>query len=98
MDTPKEDGGESLTLKWGTIKGWDLRTDKSRAIMQRYADLGMSFGAMQQRDTPEQKQIICELIDAIDGEIDNDWTGEVMTKEAAKEYVMNYGRKDSPNV
>jgi hypothetical protein len=85
---------ESLSLKWGTIKGWDLKTDKSLEIMQRYADLGMSYGAMQQHDTPEQKKLICELIDAVDGEIDNDWTGKVMTKDEAKEYVMNYGRKD----
>ena len=93
MDDRKEDGGtESLTLKWGTLKGWDLKSAKSKEIMRRYAALGMSFGAMQQDDTPEQKTIICELIDAIDGEIDNDWTGEVMTKDEAKAYVMNYGK------
>jgi hypothetical protein len=90
MDTETEQ--ESLTLKWGTIKGWGNLSDKSQAIMQRYADLGMSLGAMQQVDTPEQKAILCELIDAIDGPIENDWEGTTMTKEAAKEYVLNYRR------
>lgn len=83
-------GEEGLTLKWGTIKGWNGLSDESLAILQRYADLGMSFSAMGQRDTPEQKQILCELIDAIDGEIWNDWNGTVMTKDEAKAYVMEY--------
>ena len=81
---------QSLTLKWGTIKGWDGLSDESVAILQRYADLGMSLGAMQQKDTPEQKEILCELIDAIDGEIWNDWDGKTMTKDEAKTYVMEY--------
>lgn len=80
---------ESLTLKWGTIKGWNGLSDESIAILQRYADLGMSLGAMQQKDTPEQKQIICELIDAVD-EVWNDWEGKTMTKDEAKTYVMEY--------
>lgn len=81
---------ESLLLKWGTLKGWKLERDETKKIMQRYADLGMSMGAMQQRDTPEHKAIICELIDAIDGEIQNDWSGEKLTKDKAKKYVMEY--------
>lgn len=48
------------------------------------------MGAMQQRDTPEQKQALCDLIDAIDGEILNDWTGKTMTKDEAKKYVTEY--------
>ena len=83
-------GEESLTLKWGTLKGWDLKSDKSLELMKRYVDLGMSLGAMSQRDTPEQIDIICELIDAIDGEIWNDWEGKVMTKDDAKDYVREY--------
>lgn len=81
---------ESLSLKWGTLKGWELESDKAKEIMRRYIDIGASYSAMAQKDTPEQKQLICDLIDAIDGEIDNDWTGEVMSKDAAKNYVMTY--------
>jgi hypothetical protein len=83
---------ESLLLKWGTIKGWDLSADneKCKEILQQWADMGDSYSCMAQKDTPEQKQLICELIDAFDGEIQNDWSGEMMTKDEAKEYVMTY--------
>lgn len=81
---------EHLLLKWGTLKGWDLKTDKSREAAQKYAAFGMSMSAMAQHDTDEQKKALCELIDAIDGEIENDWTGETMSKEEAKKYVMEY--------
>ena len=84
-------GEECLLLKWGTLKGWNFTTEKSRAAAQKYADMGMAMGAMQQRDTPEQKEALCELIDAIDGEIVNDWSGERYTKEQAKAYVREYG-------
>lgn len=81
---------ERLILKWGTLKGWDNLGCMSRKIAQRYAELGMSKSAMLQRDTPEQKKILCELIDAIDGEIWHEWENTAMTKEAAKAYVMDY--------
>jgi hypothetical protein len=85
---------EHLSLKWGTLKGWNFAENKKAIdLFDRYVDLGASMSAMAQRDTPEQKQIICDLIDAIDGEITNDWSGEVMTKEQAKEYVMTYGER-----
>ncbi len=81
---------EHLLLKWGTLKGWKLESDKSRDLMKRYINLGSSPSAMMQDDTPEQKQIICDLIDAIDGPITNDWSGEKMTKDEAKKYVLEY--------
>lgn len=83
---------ESLTLKWGTLKGWNLERDETKDILKRYAGLGMKESAMAQRDTPEQKQLICDLIDAVDCEtISNDWSGEDMTKDEAKKYVQTYG-------
>ena len=85
---------ESLELKWGTLKGWCLESEANMGILRRYVDLGYSMSAMAQRDTPEQKQLLCELIDAVDGEVWNDWDGEVMTKEAAKKYVMDYRSED----
>jgi len=84
---------EHLLLKWGTLKGWNLESEASKAAAKKYVEFGMSSGAMTQRDTPDQKIALCELIDAIDGEISNDWSGEVMTKEQAKDYVMNYGKR-----
>lgn len=81
---------ESLMLKWGTLKGWDLKSEKSLDLLKRYSDQGFSMSAMAQNDTADQKQILCDLIDAVDGDITNDWSGEVMSKEAAKKYVMEY--------
>lgn len=84
---------EELTLKWGTLKGWKVESDASRAAIRKYAEGGISAaGVMLQHDTPEQKAALCDLIDAIDGEIYNDWSGETMTKEQAKAYVMEYGQ------
>lgn len=86
-------GQDELLLKWGTIKGWDLKSEAAKSAIKAYADIGEhSPSAMRQRDTPEQKQALCGLIDAIDGTITNDWSGETMTAEQAKSYVLGYGR------
>jgi hypothetical protein len=87
------EGAERLDLKWGTLKGWDLKSDKALDLIKRYHEYDVAWGCAQQRDTPEQKQIICDLIDAVDGPVWNDWDGKVMTKDEAKQYVINYGAK-----
>lgn len=84
---------EVLTLKWGTLKRWDSLRPENVKRVERYYELGASMSAMAQRDTPEQKQLICDLIDAVDGEIWNDWDGKVITKEDAKKYVTEYGQR-----
>lgn len=93
-------GTERLVLKWGTLKGWDFDCDNHQALLllQEYREIGVSLGAMSQRDTERQKEIICALIDLCDGSIINDWSGENYTdnREAAKEYVRNYGKKVAP--
>jgi hypothetical protein len=82
---------EYLRLKWGTLKGWNLETEASLAAAREYEQIGThSMSAMSQRDTPEQKQALCKLIDAIDGPITNDWSGERLSKDEAKRYVMEY--------
>jgi hypothetical protein len=48
---------------------------------------------MAQRDTPAQKQAICDAIDAVaaaGGVIENDWEDKEMTADEAKRYVMEY--------
>lgn len=83
---------DTLILKWGTLKGWDLNSDAAKEALRKYGEIGEhAAGAMQQRDTSEQKQALCDLIDAVDGTIENDWTGDTMTKAEAKEYVLTYG-------
>lgn len=87
-------GTESLTLKWGTLKGWSLKTDASKAAFKRYAEFGMSASAMEQHDTPEQQTALLDLIDAVDtDEILLDWEGTTVSKDDAKEYVRNYGAR-----
>ena len=80
-----------LTLKWGTLKSWNLTSDKGRELLKRYVDLGASISAMAQRDTPEQTDIICQIIDECGAEtIYLDWDDKYVTKDEAKRYVMEY--------
>lgn len=85
---------ESLTLKWGTLKGWELDVEgPAFAALKRYAENGMSMSAAMQHDTSDQKQALCDLIDALDADtVRNDWEGTDMTKDEAKRYVMEYGK------
>lgn len=84
----------NLTLKWGNVKGWDgfKKNTPAWIALGKYCDSGQGLSAMQ-RQTPEQREVICELIDAVDGEIWNDWDGKRMSKEEAKAYVRGYGMK-----
>jgi hypothetical protein len=83
----------NLTLKYGTIKGWDGFEDghPARVALDKYLAAGqMLMGAAMQKDNQEQKQALIEIIDAIDGEIMNDWEGKAMTKDEAKDYILSY--------
>ena len=84
---------DTLTLKWGTLKGWKCESDAMKSAMKAYLDAGEnSVSAMMQHDTDAQKAALCDLVDATDGEIWNDWDGVVMTKDAAKKYILEYGK------
>jgi hypothetical protein len=83
---------ESLLLKWGTVKGWDDLSDKSQEIMQRYFADGVPWSCATDKPDDARKAILCELIDQFDGEIQSDWSGEIMTKDEAKRYVQDYGK------
>lgn len=82
----------SLTLKWGTVKGWKLESDEAISALQKWADFGRSASAIMQNDSPEQQQALLEAIDHMD-EIWLDWEGKQVTRGEAKEYVLNYGKK-----
>lgn len=81
-----------ITLKWGTLKSWKIK-EEDLPLLERYNELGSCLSAMGQRDTPEQKDIICKLIDKCDDPegIYLDWDCEYVSKEKAKKYVMEYG-------
>jgi hypothetical protein len=84
----------TLLLKWGTVKGWELHTDEAIDALQKWADFGVCPSAMLQRDTPEQQQALLEAIDFMD-EIVLDWTGEKVSREEAKKYVLEYRKEAS---
>lgn len=85
---------DHLLLKWGTLKGWNFENSpEAFKAFQEYCACGMRVSAMAQRDTERQKELICIMIDNINGEVQSDWTGEVYeNKEDAKKYVMEYGK------
>lgn len=85
--TPKD----RLSLKWGTLKSWDFtHNEKAAALAAKWEELGASLSAMGHRDTPEQKELICQMIDAVDCQIYMDWDDKYVTKEDAKKYVREY--------
>ena len=83
---------EYLTLKWGSLKSWNFESEQAIELLQKWADIGHSLSAMAHHDTPEQKEIICDLIDAGDfNTVYLDWEEKEVSKEDAKEYVLDYG-------
>ena len=80
-----------LTLKWGSVKGWDLGTDEAKAALKKWANYGVSMSAMAHKDKPDQKQALIDAIDFMD-EIWLDWEGKQVSREEAKEYIRNYGQ------
>ena len=81
-----------LLLKWGSLKGWRVPEEgPAWDALKRWHEGGVSMSAMAQHDTDDQKQALCDLIDAVDGPITNDWSGEALTKDEAKRYVLEYG-------
>jgi len=89
METQTEK--DVLTLKWGTLKAWNFHSEKALELLREYSDIGSSYSAMTQHDTPRQKEIICELID--EGNFEKvylDWDGKYISKEEAKKYVLTY--------
>lgn len=85
---------QSLTLKWGTLKQWNLAGNEAAiALLQRYYDLGVSMSVMRQKDTPEQKDILCQVIDLLDAPtVWLDWEGIQVSKDDAKRYIREYGK------
>ena len=83
---------KQLTLKWGTIKGWDNMDEIDLLILQEYFDSleNKSVSCMLDRPKEESRVLLCNLINSFGGELWNDWEGEAMTEEEACEYVLNF--------
>ena len=79
-----------LLLKWGTLKGWNVPDGECFDLLKKWNELGVSMSAMTQKNTPEQIDVLCQLVEKFDGEIHNDWDGEKYTKEQAVKYLREY--------
>lgn len=83
-----------LLLKWGTLKGWDVTgNEKAKAALREFHEDPVPLSVMAHRPTDRQKIALCAAIDAVaesGGEVQNDWSGENMTPDEAKAYVMEY--------
>lgn len=83
-----------LKLKWGTLKSWDFTgNDRAQELLEEYEKIGASISAAMQHDTPEQKEIICKIIDLMPGKIYLVWDGKYVSKKEAKKYVLEYGKE-----
>ena len=97
MSGVSESAVNRLTLKWGTVKAWELHSDDAIAAFQKWADFGVSMSAASHRDTPEQQEALLAAIDQMD-EIWLDWEDKQVSREEAKEYVRDYRKiKEPPN-
>lgn len=86
---------DSMTLKWGTLKAWSLKSERAKEVAKEIDTRGLSWsmGAAQQVMTDAHRKAVCDLIDALDCEtIYLDWDGKDVSKEEAKQYVMEYRR------
>lgn len=83
---------DRISLKWGTLKSWHFESDVGKALCKEYCEIGYCSSAMMQNDTPRQKEIICQMIDLVSGEIYLEWDGKHVSKKDAKKYVMEYGK------
>lgn len=81
------DKSNAIELSGGTLKSWSFTTLEALNLAEKYAALGMSPDVMGQRDTPEQTEILCELVDLCD----RIWIGDNAnpTKEEAKQYLRS---------
>ena len=92
----EQENKDFLLLKWGTLKGWRFENSpEAFAALEEYGKIGSSLSAMMQRDTPRQKELICIMIDKVNGSVQSDWTGEDWTnnRDEAKKYILEYGKK-----
>lgn len=72
-------------LKWGKLEMRNLSNNDVIEMMKIVDEL---------RDKPcGMKDIICKLIDAVTEPILLEWDNRYVSKDEAKEYVMNYGKE-----
>jgi hypothetical protein len=88
----KSEEKDYVTLKWGTVKSYNIQNEETWALMEKYLEAGVSMSAMAQRDTDEQKELLCQVLESIGEPVYLEWDGEYVSVEEAKEYIRNYGK------
>lgn len=83
---------DEITLKWGTLKSYNVQDEDTLKLLNKYFDEGVSMSAMAQRDTDEQKEILCQIIEKINRPVYLHWDGKYISVEEAKEYIRTYGK------
>lgn len=77
---------DELTLKRWIWKNYDFGGNpKAQELMDKYNQLESEWVSMH---SSQMKLLLCEIIDLVDWYIYNDWSGDYMTKEEAKQYVL----------
>jgi hypothetical protein len=88
----KSEEKDYVTLKWGTVKSYNIQNEETWVLMEKYLEAGVSMSAMAQRDTDEQKELLCQVLESIGEPVYLEWDGEYVSVEEAKEYIRNYGK------
>ena len=86
---------QCITLKWGTLKGWDVAEDNAAAmdLLKRYHELGVCMSVAAQNDSDDQKGILCELVSLPEMNVYLDWDGKYVTQQEAVAYIKTYRRE-----
>ena len=79
---------DQMSLKFGQVKSWSLNTPEARRVGTIYIERAKATKWEDWDGSDEQKRLVCDIIDALDGRITSDWTGELITKDEAKRYIM----------
>lgn len=94
LKNPTPPNKDFLRLKWGSFKACDFtNSPEAYETLQEYLQLCNGGGAAQQENAPRERELLCKMIDQVNGSVTIYWTGEDCTndREKAKRYVMTYG-------
>lgn len=78
-----EPAGDRLVIELGRLKEIRAASPGARAALERYS-AGVSAGA----EDADRKALLCALIDAVHGDILDEWTWTTISKADAKRQVM----------
>lgn len=85
---------DELILRWGNIKSYNLKTEKSCAALQRFCEAGFVVTSPALNElTLEQAKCLMDLIDCVEesgSQIYLEAQNRFVNAEEAKAYVLEY--------